>query len=273
LFSLQKISVSLFIAFLSFSASAGDPYFLPAGARQAGMSYTCVMKNEFWSLFHNQAGFALNHSPAFGFNYENRFGIKELSTRSAAIVIPAGNAGIGALYSYFGYPDFRRQMAGIACGLSLSEKISAGIQIDYFSEKTYGEYNDYNMLTFETGLLIRASENTMMGIHIFNPVPNSIRKTDMITALRIGAGTKLNRDLFTGIEVEMITDGKINLKTGLEYEAGKKLWLRTGFCSANSSFSFGLGYDIIPVRVDLAFVTHQNLGITTSVSIIFKIRE
>jgi hypothetical protein len=237
------------------------------------MSYTCVMKNDFWSLFHNQAGLAIYHSLAFGISYENRYGITELSTRSAAVTIPAGNAGISAVYSYFGYPDFRRQMAGIACGLSLSEKVSAGIQLDYFSERSSGEFYNNQILTFETGILIFATENTTLGIHLFNPIPNTIRKTDLITGMRIGAGTYLSQEFFAGIEAEMITDRKMILKTGCEYEAGKKLWLRAGFSSKNSSFSFGLGYNINPIRVDLAFATHEKLGITSSVSIIFNFRD
>ena len=58
-------------------------------------------------------------------------------------VIPAGKASIGAAYSHFGYSDFKRDVAGLACGLKLSEKIAAGVQIDYFSERTSGEYNNY----------------------------------------------------------------------------------------------------------------------------------
>jgi len=38
------------------------------------------------------------------------------------------------------------------------------------------------------------------GIHIFNPVPNSLRKTPMPTSIRVGAGTYLNNSLFTGLE-------------------------------------------------------------------------
>ena len=34
-----------------------------------------------------------------------------------------------------------------------------------------------------------ANENTSLGIHVFNPVPNSLRKTIMPSSLRIGAGT------------------------------------------------------------------------------------
>jgi hypothetical protein len=273
LFSLEKISVSVCFVVLSVSAFGGDPYRSAAGARQAGTAYVCVMKSDLWSSFHNQAGLALNKSLSFGFNYENRFNIKELSTRSAGLTIPAGKTSLGGVYSNFGYSDYKRQMVGIACGLPLSGKISAGVQIDYYSETTSGEYNNNQLLTCETGVLIMASDYVKVGIHLFNPVPNSIRKTDMPSGLRAGVGVNLSNDFFTGIETEMTTGQKLDIRTGFEYEAERRFWLRGGFSTLNPSFSFGLGYATKPVLIDFCFSTHEKLGITSSISIIFNIKN
>lgn len=273
LFSLQKISVSVCFVILSINAFAGDPYRSAAGARQAAMAYICVMNSDLWSSFHNQAGLALNKSLSLGFNYENRFNIKELGTRSLGVTIPAGKASVGTVYSYFGYSDFKRQMVGIACGLPLSGKISAGVQIDYFSERTSDEYNNNQLLTYEAGILVKASANVKVGIHLFNPVPNLIRKVKMPSGLRVGAGVNLAKDLFAGIETGMTTGQKLDVRTGFEYEAAKRFWLRGGFSSANSSFSFGFGYKSTPAMIDISFSTHEKLGITSSISIIFNIKS
>ena len=269
--SLLKISVSLILLFLHLTASGGIPYGISAGAGEAGMGYVCVMKKGFWSSFHNQASLAFNNSYSFGFNYENRFGIKELGTRAIGLLIPAGKASVGAAYSHFGYSDFKREIAGLACGMKLSDKISAGVQVDYFSERTSGEYSNRQSVTFETGLIVSPSENIRIGIHLFNPVPNSIRKTYLPTTLRIGAGTDLSKALFAGIEAEMSSGSKLIIKTGFEYEAAKSLWLRAGFSTCNNSFCFGSGYQSKFVMIDLGFTTHERLGVTSSVSMIFKI--
>jgi hypothetical protein len=269
--SLLKISVSVLFIFFSLTASGGDPYRPSAGAGEAGTGYVCIMKNGFWSSFHNQATLAYNTSFSFGFNYENRFNISELGTRSAGVVIPAGKASLAVVYSHFGYTDFKRDMTGLACGMKLSNKISAGIQVDYFSEKASGEYDNNQSVTCEAGLLITPSENTRIGIHIFNPVPNSLRKTSLPMSLRIGAGTYLNKSLFTGVEAEMSSGSKLIIKTGFDYEAAQKFWLRGGFSTDNNSFSFGLGYLIKVVQLDIGFITHEKLGVTSSVSFIFKI--
>jgi hypothetical protein len=269
--SLLKISVSVLITFSSLTASGGDPYRFSAGAGEAGSGYVCVMKNGFWSSFHNQAALPSNNSLTAGVNYENRFGITELGTRTAGFIIPAGKTSLAAIYSHFGYSDFKRDMTGLACGMKISEKISAGVQVDYFSERTPGEYTNNQFITCEGGVIIMANENTSIGIHLFNPVPNSLRKTFMPSSLRIGAGTRLNKLLFAGAEAEMNTGSKLIVRTGFEYEVAQKFWLRGGYSTDNNSFSFGLGLLIKIVQIDIGFVTHDRLGVTSSVSLIFKI--
>jgi hypothetical protein len=236
------------------------------------MGSVSIMKTGFWSSLHNQALLAYYNSFSAGVCYENRFSIVELGSRTAGIIVPAGSASMGAFYSHFGCPDFRRQSAGIGCGLELSDKIAAGVQIDYFSEKTSGEYDNNQMVTCEAGLVVRASDNTTIGIHLFNPVPNSIRKSYIPALLTAGAGIDLSKVLFAGAEAEMSPGEKLIFRTGFEYEMAKKLWLRGGFCTENTSFSFGLGYLIKSIKLDIAFATHERLGITSSLSITIKIK-
>ena len=269
--SLLKISVSFVFIFLQLTSSGRIPYGISAGAGEAGMGYACVMNRGFWSSFHNQALLAYNKSCSFGFNYENRFGIKELGTRTVGMLIPAGKASIGAVYSHFGYTDFKRDMAGLACGMKISDKLSVGVQVDYFSERTSAEFNKRQSVTIETGMIFAPAENIRIGIHLFNPLPNSLRKSCLPMTLRVGAGTELNKLLFAGIEAEMSSGNKLIIKTGLEYEAAESLWLRTGFITNNNSFCFGTGYRTKIVQIDIGFVTHEKLGITSSVSMIFKI--
>jgi len=271
LISLQKISVSLLFIVASSASSGADRYRPSAGAGEAGSGYTCIMKNGFWSSFHNQALLADNHSLSFGFNYENRFSINQLGIRTAGVIIPSGKTSLGIFYSHFGYSDFQRNMTGLACGLKLSEKMSAGAQLDYFAEMAPGEYEDIHLVTGEAGIIFTATENSIIGIHLFNPVPNSIRKSDMPVTLRFGAGTKLNNLFFAGAEAEMSSGENIILRTGFEYEAAKKFWIRSGFSTENNSFSFGVGCLAKFVKIDLAFSSHERLGITSSASLIFKI--
>jgi hypothetical protein len=254
------------------TAKAGDPFRPSAGAGEAGMSFACVTKKGFWSSFHNQALLPFNKSFSAGFSYEDRFGLSQLSTRTAAAVLPAGKAFLSGIYSHFGYGDFSRDMGGIGCGLKLSESLSSGVQIDYLSERSQGEYYQNSAVTFEAGVLITYSKNTQIGIHVFNPLPNSLRKKDLPSSLRVGAGTNFNDLLFAGVEAELSSGNSLVLRTGFEYEAFKKICLRGGFCTENTSFSFGTGFMTKLAKIDIGFLTHEKLGITSEISVIFKIK-
>jgi hypothetical protein len=270
--SLPKISVSFLLISLSLTSSGGNPYRFSAGAAESGMGLLYISRTGFWSSFRNQALLGYNTSFLAGVNYENRFGISELGTRTAGVIIPAGRSSLGIVYSHFGYPDFRRETGGISCGMTLSDNISAGVQVDYFAEKTSGEYDTNQTLTCEAGLLIKPFEKITIGIHVFNPVPNSIRKTFLPSTLSAGAGIELSKVLYAGAEAEMSSGEKLILRTGFEYEAFMKFWLRGGFSSENTSFTFGLGYLLKSIKLDLGFATHEKLGITSSVSLVFKIK-
>jgi len=272
LYSLHKISVSVLAIFLFSSAFAGDPWLFSAGAGETGMSHSCVMKPGFWSAFHNQATLPFNKTLSFGVNYENRFNINELGTRTIGLIIPAGKACLAGIYNHFGYSDFRRQTAGLACGLKFSEKISGGIQIDYLTEKGSGEYNERQLLTFEAGIYIIPVEKIRIGFHLYNPVPGSLRKSYLPSSIRAAAGIYLSKVLFAGAEIQMITGRDPVVRMGLEYETLKNLWFRGGFSSENTSFSFGIGYNVKFVQMDLGFATHETLGVTSSASLIFHLK-
>jgi len=243
-----------------------------AGAAEAGMSYSCIMKPGFWSSFRNQALLRDNRVLSFGINYVNRFNISELGVRTAGLVIPAGKATLGAVYTNSGFKDFMRHSAGLACGMNLSEKLSAGVQIDYYAEVSPGEYGTRHMLTFESGVVFLPSGNVRIGLHLFNPVPGSLRKSYLPSSIRAGAGISLSEFLFVAAEVEIGTENGLVLKTGVEYVTGKSFRVRGGFSSENTSFSFGVGYKVKVGTIDLGFVSHDRLGITSSASLIFEIR-
>ncbi len=70
----------------------------------------------------------------------------------------------------------------------------------------------------------------------------------------------------------MSTGSGSALRMGFEYEALRKVRLRAGYSTRFNSFCFGTGYQAGNVTVDLGFATHEILGITSSISVIFKIR-
>jgi hypothetical protein len=269
LFSLHKIPVSVLLFIFASYASGQDLYIVSTGADQAAMGYSCIAKPGFWSSFSNQASLPYQKQFSAGFNYENRFNISELGTRTIGMTAPAGKTTISAVYSNFGYRYFSRHKAGIGCGLILSDKFAAGVQIDYIYEHTPGEYQKKNAVTFEAGILYETSDKTRLGIRVFNPVPPSIRKCYLPSAIEAGTEISLNSQVSATAQIEMATGRKPRLSAGLECRVLSRLNLRGGFSSGNTLLSFGMGYKIRSSTIDLGFMIHEKLGVTSSLSIIY----
>lgn len=270
--SLLKISASVLFITLNLSAFGNDPFRSSYSAKESGMGVVCLTEGGFWGSFRNQALLSENSNISAGINYENRFSLKELGTRTVAIKIPSGKTSLGVIWSDFGYSGYRRDFTGVSCGLKLSEKVSGGIQIDYLTDRGAGDYAAHHSVTYETGFVVKPDGKTAIGIQIINAVPGSLRKRPLPSKLIIGAGTKLNEVIYAGAEAEMSSASGLTLRTGFEYSTAKNLWLRGGYSSENNSFRFGIGYLTKIVQTDLAFVTHEKLGVSTSVSIVFKIK-
>lgn len=273
MFSLHKISVLYILFILSLPATAGNPYRFNGGGAEAGAGYACAGKQDFWSSFHNEAILGLNRSFSAGICYENRFSLNELSARSAAVIIPAGRASMGGLFTDSGFEGLRRHAVSLACGLPLSDKISSGVGLDYFIERCPSGYNDRMFITFGAGILVSASEKVRIGIHIFNPLPGPIRKKYLPMTLKTGVAFIPDSGFYAGLEAEMSTGRSLVIKTGFEYGVSEKVWIRGGFRTENSSFSFGMGYRLKSLKLDAGFLTHDKLGITSSVSMIFSLKQ
>ncbi|MFN8239219.1 MAG: hypothetical protein U0X39_00470 [Bacteroidales bacterium] len=253
------------------TVTGNDPFIAKTGAGSRGMACVLPVSGDIWTGFQNQAFLGEGLGFNIASNYETRYFLKELGTRSLAISVPCAKAGIGGLYSCFGYADFKRHMAALSCGMPLSKNLTAGIQIDYFLEKTTGDYPVHETLTFEAGAAIRAGKNLVADLHLFNPLPGLTGSSDLPAAMQIGVGNLINENLFAGLRIEIETGQKPSLSAGFDYKMPGKVRIRGGYCTRWSSFSFGLGYKAGPAVIDIAFYTHEKLGISSSASIAFTI--
>lgn len=270
--SLQKVFIMLTFLVMSVAVSSQGNYGLTAGARQVGLSYATVTTSGFWSSFHNQASLGEIDRFSLGINQDNRFGIAELSNKTFAFILPKGNGALGAVYSYYGYSEYNRHTAGLSYGMKLGQKLSVGIQADLFSTRGAGDYQNTNELTFEAGLLFIPVENLRIGLHAFNPLPNSLRDHDMPTVIRLGTGYYFSSQFMACVELEANNTGETVLRVGSEYEILSKFLVRGGFMSDPMGYSFGFGYSGTILQGDLGFITHENLGLSPSLSIVIFIR-
>ncbi|MBC8006045.1 MAG: hypothetical protein H7X84_11265 [Verrucomicrobia bacterium] len=258
----------IFIFIVHFSEA--QEVFTPASRSQslAGIS---VCLSDAWSAFGNQAGLAQINRPILGGTFQNRFLLKELSTGSALFILPVQSSVFAITFYQFGKTIFRQEKLGITFAQSLSPKLHAGLQFNYYSFFMPEENQSKGTYGVELGFQYQLTKNVLMGIHALNPIKTSIKtfsgEYDYPTRYNLGALIQLSGSFGFMTEVEkQLLIPEIIIKTGLEYEIMKKLVLRTGLSGKPYQLAAGMGFEVKKLRIDLAVAYNQHLGNSPSAS-------
>ena len=272
--NVKKLALILFnLFFVFYSYSNNDNY--PTGARSAGMGNSSVTLFDVWSTHHNQAGLARIEKPTIGFHHENKFIVKEYALQSLAFVLPTKSGNFGLSLSYFGYSKYNESKIGLGYGKKLGDKISIGVQIDYFNTYISENYGSKGTALGEVGILAEPMENFFVGVHVFNPTMSQVADYDnerIPTIFKIGLGYKFADNLFISGETEKDIDFSPVFKVGVEYMMMDDFYLRAGISTNPIQNSFGIGYVLNKLKVDVAFSLHQVLGVTPHFTVVYEFK-
>ena len=267
---MKSINLILLLLFTSYLSQASSEKHL-AGARSNAMAKASVASFDIWGNYNNQASLAKLKKIQFGVFYENRFQLEDLSTKAIAFYLPTKLGGFNLNFSQFGSDLYKESKIGVGYSKALGEHFWASVQLNQMRIKlnqVYGEQSKYN---FEIGLLAEIFSDFYVGFHLFNPTQEKFATLyfdeAIPTVARFGFSWHLSRETMLNSEVEKDFDNDIRLKFGVEYELIDKLHLRLGVSNHPNQISFGLGYQLKIVKMNLAYSKHQNLGYTPSIDL------
>ncbi|HPF52392.1 MAG TPA: hypothetical protein PK335_12495 [Draconibacterium sp.] len=270
---MRTLQILLLLLFIRIPLLASDNY--PVGARSIALSNAFVSVSDSWSTFHNQATLAKINQFSAGVFYESRFTIDELSLAAGTFVFPFARGTAGLSFYQFGKATFKESKIGLAYSKQLSEKLSAGIQMDYFLNRFPENEKAFGFTTFELGVTYQLTDEFTLGAHVFNPVENGITtyygKEKMPLILRIGGHYEFSERAILSTEYYINSNEKDQVRTGLEFYILKNLVARMGVSGTPVKYTAGLGYHFGKISTDLAFSYHGDLGFSPCVSIQFQL--
>jgi hypothetical protein len=262
--ALKKIVATYILLFALFIKLNGIDNYL-AGSRFGAMSNCGVAIPDVWSVSYNQAGLGLLEKPQFNIYHEQKFLIKEMGLSSLAAIYPFKPGTFGLQLNYFGYSKYHEMKVGVGFGKKLGSKISAGIQLDYFSTFLPVSYSKQQFITVELGLIGQLSECINVGFHVFNPLPKKSGTNNeqlLPSSAKLGLAYNLRKIVLLTAETEEKSTQSLLFRAGIEYLPVTSLALRLGYSTQNTPFSFGVGYCTKRLNFNLAFADHQQLGFT-----------
>ncbi|MEO5911704.1 MAG: hypothetical protein ABIP95_12495 [Pelobium sp.] len=239
------------------------------GPRITAMGNAGVAVVDIWSVQKNQAGIAGLKRPELSVAYENRFGLTELSTKSAAFAIPIKNYAIGASFQSFGVDAYHEVKSGISLAKSLGPKLFAAVNLNFHQLKI-DNYGNANSFSVEVGLQYEALPKLWLGTHIANPNQSKYgENTDQIIPAHIqfGASYLFSEQLMITTETEKVLDAEVDFKTGIEYKIIKFIALRGGIAVNPFKQYAGFGINYQKLKLDFAVGSHPLLGYSPQISV------
>jgi len=221
-----------------------------------------------WSNFSNQAGLANINKFIFGLGSENQFLLSEMNRHIVACAIPVNGGVIGVNLNYFGFDLYNETKIGLAFGKKLSKSFNIGVQLDYLGTYVNESTNNLHNFTFEIGVQKQLNKELSLGAHIFNPTTVKLNEEENIPSLfRIGLHYNANQKVSVFTEGSLESEQNGNLHLGLEYKIINELALRTGFSTNPAKNTFGIGYTLNNIQLDVAVKRHQLLGYSPQFSV------
>ena len=227
-----------------------------------------LLQKTVWNNFTNQAGLAEINQFSIGGGTENSFGIKELSTHTAVFALPVNGGVFGLNVAYTGFELYNESKIGLAFAKKLSDGFNVGVQIDYLGIYADESSSNRNNFTFEIGAQKRLIQQLTLGAHIFNPIGLKLNEEENIPSIfKLGFRYDANNKVSVFTEGELESEQNAKLKIGLEYKIIEQLQLRTGFSTNPSQNTFGIGYSLSNIQIDVAVKRHQILGYSPQISV------
>lgn len=235
----------------------------PVGARSMSLANASVCLNDVWSYHHNPGALATIKQTTIGVSYENRYLLKELQSQGFALAHPLKKGVLSFGVQSFGYSLYRTTRVGAGYSMQLSEKLFAGVQLNYLSARI-SNYGQKGNVSGEIGMLAKINDKVNVGFSVLNL--NRAKLADFqddrfSTFFRLGLSYSVSTKVLILAEAEKEIASKLRPKGAMEYQFSEKFYLRIGAAANPVELTFGTGFVFSKqFKLDLGSAWSQQLG-------------
>lgn len=222
-----------------------------------------VAETHQWSAFSNPASIGYVSNKEFSFQYENRYFIPELSTKSLGFVLPSQLINTSFSASYFGYSLYNEMLFGVGFSRNFSNKFSIGVQLNYLTAYFATPNKYYGALFPQVGLNLSLTPDFHLGFSTFNPFQSVIKSANsqmrLPSVFSLGTEYSFSPEFVLYAQADKEISSNYRLALGVEYSLLDFLTVKAGlyhtdylvpcfgFKSDFSFFSFNLNEELHPL--------------------------
>ncbi|MDP4238957.1 MAG: hypothetical protein Q8904_05730 [Bacteroidota bacterium] len=239
------------------------------------IALTSVADTHSWAAFNNPAMLGYVDKPEFGLQFENRYLLSELSTKSIQLALPSNLINTGISFSYFGYSLYHEMITGIGFARNFSDKFAMGVQFNYYTA-FFSASNSYRgALLPQIGLSVHLSPLFSFGFNTFNPFQTNIQTEYVIKRLpsvfSLGTEYLFSEELVWRTQIDKEVSSNYRFATGFEYQMLQSFRVKLGaYDSGYLVPCLGVGFKTGAFRIDLNCEMHPLLGLNTLAAIKYR---
>jgi hypothetical protein len=236
------------------------------------IAQTSVSDTHSWTAFNNPAILGYLKKSEFGFQYENRYLLPELSTKSAQVGYASKLVNAGVSFSHFGYSLYHEMLMGIGFARNFSDKFAMGVQFNYYTAYFSASNSYRGALLPQIGLSTKLSSNFSIGFNTFNPFQTNIQTEFVVkripSVLSLGSEYYFSPEFVWLTQIDKEVSSNYRFATGFEYQMLEYLSIKLGaYGSGYLVPCIGLGFNADSFLVELNCELHPLLGLNTLAAI------
>lgn len=276
-YTMKKVFLIILILAASVWSYAIDLY-RPSGARSASMGRACVCIQDLWGLQNNPAGTALLSGWQFGLYYENQWMLKETAFKHAAVAKGFSNLGcIGLNIVQFGGSQYNENLFGVSYARAFGPYLQMGLRVDGQLFHWGEDYPNQIGADFALGVQSQLTDQLRLGACLFHPIIkrlNTFQQEELPVVMRFGLSYMFISDFVGHCEIEYDNSRNgFSLRSGMEYVIYERFCIRAGMQHNPNLLSFGAGYRLRGITLEVAAQMHQLLGAAVQVGISYKVEN
>ncbi len=244
-----------------------------SGPVSTSMGFVKVFDESPWASLSNTSNLAMLKGFSVGASYQMRFNMDELSSRAATLALPTALGTFGGLVFQSGYSKSSYSRYGFSYSRLFGDKVAAGLQFNYLTHQLESADRAHAFYS-SLGLNFFISDNWGVGVYIQNPEQAKISYLDTDYALPTFFNAAIRwspSEHFVFVtELEKQLEYDMIYKTGLQFNFKDRLFVRGGIKGKPIEFTFGGGFNLAGLSIDVGFAHHQQLGITSGAGLSYS---
>ena len=215
----------------------------------------------------NPASISFPEKNQVGLSAISRFGMKELSTGGLYGLFPNSRLDIGIQFASYGYEDYRLSRGEVSLAKKISSTFSIGVQIRCLHEDSFLQEDAETFLSGDPGIFWKIHPKFEIGFITENLLDTS---DSFKPTFYVGGIYKPTSHFQIFLENGFDTQKNIHISLGIEYEILSTLDIRCGFRSDTSNPGIGATWKFNEWRIDVAFLLHNKLNVSSGIGISYS---